>query len=244
MSLLRTYLLASLTCAGLACSGPAKPSATTPEQPTAVQTGDSATSEAIAALADQLESAAQANEPAVTAVLQELASTAGAELIGLEHRLKKRPSMLRKIRLQEGPVEDIVISDALRYTMRIEDEPEGDHVKTLVDVVAALESKGHRIVKLKNYWPKGDNYSGVNSVLKSPSGLLWELQFHTADSLLVQKATRAAYEELRQASTTVERKRELFDQMSVTWDEVHVPVDILLPQSLHSTEQIILRPRP
>jgi hypothetical protein len=246
MSSLRVFVLASFAYASMACSGPAKPVANEPVQPAVAEVDPSSTDQAIAALADELELAAREEEPSVTPVLQQLARDAGGELVGLEHRLKKRPSMLRKIRLQAGKhaVKDIVISDALRYTMRIEDDPEGSHVKTIVKVIAALEAAGHRIVKLKNYWPKGDNYSGVNSVLKSPSGLQWELQFHTADSLRIQKETRDSYEELREATTPVERKRELFDAMSLSWDVVHVPVDVLKPQSLHETEQIIQRPRP
>ena len=244
LSLLRVLVVASFAYASTACSSPAKPVANEAiAQPLSSSSNED---EAIHKLADELELAAKENEPSVTAALRDLAQSIGAELVGLEHRRKKRPSMIRKIRLElaEHAVEDIVIRDALRYTMRIEDEPEGSHVKGIVGVVAALEAKGHRIVKLKNYWPKGDSYSGVNSVLESPSGLQWELQFHTADSLRIQKSTRAAYEELRRSTTTIERKRELFDSMSTTWDEAQVPVDVLDPKSLHETEEIIRYPRP
>ena len=232
-----------------ASSGPASSTEASSGQASSGQasSGQASSAEAsINALADALELAAREDEPSVTAVLQELAQNGSGELVGLEHRLKKRTSIIRKIRLQvgEGDASDVVISDALRYTMRIEDAPKGNHVKTIVRVIAALEAKGHRILKLKNYWPKGDNYSGVNSVLVAPSGLQWELQFHTADSLRTQKATRDAYEELRQATTSVERKRELFDTMSSSWDEVQVPADVLDPKSLHETEQIIQHPRP
>jgi len=47
-----------------------------------------------------------------------------------------------------------------------------------------LEAAGHKVIKVKNYWPRGDNYSGVNSVLETSDGLEWELQFHTAESFM------------------------------------------------------------
>lgn len=246
MLMIRTFLLVGLAFGGLACGSSAQPLATpVSDKPiVVVEQGDN--SEEIEKLADALELGAKQDEPAVTAILQTLTKAAGGELVGLEHRLKKRASMLRKIRLQvpKRAIADVVISDALRYTMRVEDEPDGLHVSTIINVVKSLEGEGHKVVKIKNYWPKGDNYSGVNSVFKSPSGLLWELQFHTQDSLRIQKLTRDAYEELRQADTSVERKRELFEQMSLYWDEVELPMDVLKPNLLHSTEKIIQLPSP
>ncbi|MBL4634255.1 MAG: hypothetical protein JKY56_10295 [Kofleriaceae bacterium] len=256
---MKTWLLASLTLSLLACSGTAAPVVHTPadksdkttvgqspEQSDITPADTSDNTGTIEAIADALLLHAKQDEPLVTPMLQELAKAANGELVGLQHRLKKRSSMIRKIRVKSKnrPLADVAISDALRYTMRIEDDPDGLHVRTIIDVVATLESKGHQVVKLKNYWPKGDNYSGVNSVLRSPSGLLWELQFHTSDSLRIQKATRDSYEELRQATTPISRKRELFDQMSAFWEDVEIPDNALKPHLMHPTEQIILHPRP
>lgn len=97
---------------------------------------------------------------------------------------------------------------------------------------------------LKNYWPRGDNYSGVNCVLRTRRGFPWELQFHTPGSLRTQKATRAQYEELRRRSTPRTRKQALFDAMAALWERVPLPQRILEPQALHPRARIIRLPRP
>ena len=112
------------------------------------------------------------------------------------------------------------------------------------DILQTLEKKGHSVVRIKNYWPADDNYSGLTSVLRTPSGLSWELQFHTSASLKVQKATRPLYEELRRADTPLERKRVLFDEMTKAWNEVPIPLEALQPQNLHARELIKTRERP
>jgi len=188
-------------------------------------------------------------EPEVTPLLQELAVQYGGEMIGLHHRLKTQSSTERKLNtirteVPGTPVSALTINDSLRYTMRVDDDPPGRHVAAIQTVLSALEDRGYAVVVIKNYWPRGDNYSGVNTVLSHPSGVRWELQFHTGDSLRVQQETRAQYEELRLVATPVERKRELFDDMARAWDDVVIPTDILIPESLHPKEEIITRPRP
>ena len=192
---------------------------------------------------------AQALEPATTARLQALAKARGGEMYKLEYRFKSKKSLLRKVNkiLKENPeftLADVRIDDALRYTMLFPDEPPGNHNQAIHDTLKALTEDGHGVVKVKNYWPRGDGYSGVNSVLVGPNGLLWELQFQTPLSAETNGKTRHMYEELRKVDTTIERKRELFDQMTAFWDLVPIPEGILEPGSLHETEQIKDRPRP
>ena len=192
---------------------------------------------------------AAAAEPAVTAALVRLAQGAGGELVKLEHRLKTEASAVRKVRLQlhETPSahpEDVTLQDMLRYTMALPDTPPGNYVRAVHEVLAVLEAEGHEVVTIKNYWPTGDNYSGVNSVLKTQDGLPWELQFHTPESLKVQADTRDEYEELRQEGTPEARKRALFDAMTAAWDEVPLPVGVLEQGNLHEREQLRHRPRP
>lgn len=204
---------------------------------------------ALEARARSLLEQARLVEPRVTPLLRRLAANAGAELVGLDHRLKTLESTLRKMRLilAEDPtldVEDVEIHDALRYTMRVDDEPSGHYVRTVVAVLDALEDVGHRVLLVKNYWPAGDSYSGVNTELSSPEGFPWELQFHTSDSYRVQRETRPLYEELRRRATPPGRKAELFDRMRSAWDLVPIPADVLEPRNLHENEEIRERPRP
>ena len=168
-------------------------------------------------------------------------------MIGLDHRLKSIKSIRRKLRLRAGELgspRDVELNDTLRYTFLIDDDPLGSHTKAVATILKAFEKNGHKVSRVKNYWPKGDNYSGINTVLESESGLLWELQFHTQGSLRVKTETRALYEEFRAEQTPILRKQELFDQISVQWETVPIPQAVLVPHSLHASEEIIDRPRP
>lgn len=197
----------------------------------------------------QLTERAKKHEPSVTPVLVKLSEELGGEMYKIEYRLKSLKSTTRKLKkeLKENPgapIEKMELDDTLRYTMRFEDEPPGHHVASIQKVLGELEGKGHAVVVLKNYWPPNDNYSGVNSILHHPAGFDWELQFHTKMSLQVQLDTRPQYEEIRKVDTSLERKRELFDQMTEAWSKVPIPEGILEEKNLHEREDIRDRKRP
>jgi len=192
---------------------------------------------------------ARAAEPATTRLLADLAREEGGELVGLEHRLKSAAATVSKIeRVREKEpdtaLEDVVVYDALRYTLVFADEPPGRHDEAVRRTLEALEAAGHTVEKVKNYWPRGDSYSGTNCVLTSPDGLPWELQFHTPASYATKTSTHDDYERMREDDTPVTERRRLFDAMKALWDAVPVPKGILDPGSLHPTEQIVLLPAP
>ncbi len=244
MSFSRALWLAALACLLLACSATDKQQSQGPDPgPAKVESRDVE----FHRVADEYVDAASASEPEVTALIQKLATEKGLALDGIEHRLKSRKSILRKLHLRAGTSakpQDVELNDTLRYTFIISDVPPGTHTRSVAAILRSLEESGHVVSRVKNYWPAGDNYSGVNSVLQTPSGLLWELQFHTKDSLRVKTKTRAQYEELRAAQTPLERKQVLFDQITAEWSTVPIPKEALDPQSLHPIEEIIHRPRP
>jgi hypothetical protein len=197
----------------------------------------------------ELMAMAAAVEPAVTPLLQRHAAEVGGELIKLKYRLKTKGSAMRKVRarMADDPKlapHEVVLDDCLRYTLQVGDEPAGHHVEVILRVLAALKTEGHEVVRLKNYWPDDDNYSGVNSILRANNGLLWELQFHTPQSIAAAATTRNWYEELRCVDTKLERKRELFDKMTSEWNRVPIPTGILEPGALGAHDDIIERPRP
>ena len=236
-------------CGPGAAPGPIPPAKTTAVVPPDAATSRSRTDLEIEVLADGLLAKARALEPSVSPRLRELAADANGQLVGFEHRFKTRESTIRKIRQRLAgkpglPVREVVIDDALRYTIRVDDEPAGHYNRTGRDVLSALESDGHVVVRVKNYWPKGDNYSGVNSVLRGPSGLEWELQFHTSASLATQQEGRPLYEEMRLTATPAARKLELFQLLTAPWESVQIPAGVLDEQSLHEREKIIRRDPP
>lgn len=187
-------------------------------------------------------------EPQLTALLQLGAERRDLWLYGLNYRIKSRASLERKIQtgmLNEGLTADqLEISDVLRYTMVIHDQPPGAHNHEVADVLKRADELGYPVREVKNYWPAGDTYSGVNAVLETPEGFLWELQFHTVGSLAAKDEGHHLYETFRLPGTPVEKKREIFDQLVERWNWVQIPEGILVEGSLHSTEKIILRDRP
>ena len=200
-------------------------------------------------LADDLMARAAGHEPSVSKLLQEVAGKVGGQLAGFEHRLKKRDSLIRKINtvLKGEPgmaVSAVEINDALRYTLQVEDSPPGRHAEAIRAALKALEGAGHTVLKVKNYWPRGDNYSGVNSVLKTSDGLLWELQFHTAESFRIQHRDHELYEQMRKDDTPVETRRQLYRKLAAPWEKVPIPRDMLVEKALHPVEEIIARPPP
>ncbi len=204
---------------------------------------------AVEARVAELLAAARAQEPAVSTLLKKVAAANAGSLVGFEHRLKTRRSLTRKIRLilSEGGAKTpakVTINDALRYTLQVPDTPAGRYLSTIKTTLARLSKLGHRVVKLKNYWPRGDNYSGVNSVLITPRKLRWELQFHTPRSYQAQKATRPQYERLRLRATPLHEKRKLFDAMATIWDSVPIPQGALTPGALHPAATIRKLARP
>ena len=243
--LLTLFLAAAL--AASACGGGPDP---TPSRQVARAASPAARDDAeVERLADGLLARARAHEGPVSALLWQLASEVGGRLAGFEHRLKTRPSLLRKMHqiLHDNPglaPADVLINDALRYTIEVDDQPPGRHAEAIRTAFARLESAGHRVLRVKNYWPRGDNYSGVNSVLVAPDGLEWELQFHTADSFRIKMRDYSLYEELREVATPPARKRQLYFELAAPWEDVPVPQHMLDPKALHRTEEIILRPPP
>jgi hypothetical protein len=202
---------------------------------------DGAASRAEAYLAE-----ARAVEPSVTALLRLIVARRGGDLAGFEHRFKTRDSLERKIagELAENrrlTPDEVVIDDALRYTVRVGDDPPGHHVAVIREVLAAFEGRGHQVVRVKNYWPGGDSYSGVNSVLRAPGGLLWELQFHTPLSFAAKSQTHDRYEVYRLPDTPPAEKRRLFAEMAALWFSVPIPAGILRKGALHSRDEVILR---
>lgn len=148
-------------------------------------------------------------EPAITQTLQSFEDDS-ARLMGLEHRLKGEKSLARKI-VSDAHTEEISleeaadnISDVVRYTFAI-DSPV--YVSMTTEVLKSLEDMGYTVVKFKNYWAD-DLYKGLNTKLLTPDGYLFELQFHTPESLDVKERTHVYYEAARSEDATEEEVAE------------------------------------
>lgn len=185
------------------------------------------------AMADQLVEEARREEPRVSADFSWVVKRFGGEMEGWDFRIKEKGSLAQKLERksrEKGISGDALyssINDMLRYTMSF---PEPDWGNSVQKAMWALEEKGYRIVEgeIENYWVPHDAYSGLHSLVQTPSGFTVELQFHTSASFqLKQEKLHVLYEEFRAPATPLARKQELYDQMVPMWEEIGIPTNAL-----------------
>lgn len=172
----------------------------------------------------------RAMEPSVTKALTSMTSKHGGEMEGLQHRLKTEESLARKIRtdmeaegLDAATAADR-INDALRYTIKFDDP------KTFVDnvgkVQADLKAAGWEQYdhKYKNFFKPGGPYRGYNTVLvNKKTGVKFELQFHTKDSLRIKHVVHKLYEQWRTLPNGSPKRESLYSKMVSLWDDLPQP---------------------
>jgi len=177
--------------------------------------------------AQRLRRDAEAVEPVVTSLMEGIAKTIGAdfaELEGkssLEQRLKSTDSLARKIdqdaeKDHGGDREKAAkgISDAVRYTLNVDDENYADGVEK---TISAVEQTGWKVESVKNFWQEGDPYDGTNIKLSksSPEGapVKVELQLHTPTSHRVKEVDLHDDYEVYRKSTDNTQRQVLWDRM-------------------------------
>lgn len=132
-------------------------------------------------------------------------------LAGLEHMLKRENRLKEKIadfmQSPDATVRDALgfVPDAVRFTFTYSPQRYADGVLTDVE---RLKVEGFELVKLKNLWAS-EQYKGINTQWRRPeTGLRFEVQFHTPESLEAKELTHEAYERIR-ASVPSEEHEEL-----------------------------------
>jgi hypothetical protein len=131
-------------------------------------------------------------------------------LAGLKHMLKGEDRLKEKISDELAApglsVREALgkVSDAVRYTFTYPPQRYADGVRADVE---RLKSEGFELIKLKNLWAE-EQYKGINSQWCRPgTGLRFEVQFHTPESLDAKELTHGAYERLRGSVTPAERAK-------------------------------------
>jgi hypothetical protein len=133
---------------------------------------------------------------------------AGRHLAGLSHMLKGEDRLKEKIADELAApgisVREALgkVCDAVRYTFTYSPQRYADGIHA--DVVR-LKAEGFELMKLKNLWAE-EQYKGINSQwLRPGTGLRFEVQFHTQESLEAKELTHEAYERIRGSLTLTER---------------------------------------
>jgi hypothetical protein len=183
--------------------------------------------------ADHVIGTLQRCEPAVTGLLRsiERENKHGGSLVGLEHRLKGAERLKEKIadkmavKPGSSPADGARgIADAVRYTFCF---GEDNYVRGCDDVSTRLAANGYELLYKRNHWLSDLQYKGVNCRWRVPDGSLFELQFHTAESLFAkEQVTHPAYERARRPTTSRSEALALTAFQKAVCDMVTVPAGI------------------
>ena len=183
--------------------------------------------EEIQSVADKLINAAKDQEPQITKDLKEIIGKThgninyevfidGETRNALDFRLKGSGSLKRKVIsdfINGVPLETIEkeIYDAVRYTDLVGNEfLTEDYFK----IIKELETKGYKVQRVKNSLNNhAVAYRGLNTVIQTPSGYNFELQFHTPESMETKEIVHKLYEKQREDGITVEEYNRLNEEM-------------------------------
>ncbi|MEU7780185.1 toxin glutamine deamidase domain-containing protein [Micromonospora parva] len=105
------------------------------------------------------------------------------------------------------------VNDVLRFLFEM--PPGVNYLRGVQLVLAGLTDAGFSVPRsdLKNFWRAGNRFYGFNCTLRTPDGLLVELQLHTRDSREAWMRTHGDYEILRRVSNRPEEHVHAFLQM-------------------------------
>lgn len=151
---------------------------------------------------------AMLKEPKITSDIK----GSGMKLHGLEHRIKTKESIKRKvekeIKEENKSLADASsdIKDAVRYTTLSSTK---DFVNNYDKFKRYMESKGYSEVRCKNYFQmfaEGKvKHKSVQSTYEDPEGYLFEVQFQTPESQKAKDLKLPLYEERRKVGIDKQR---------------------------------------
>jgi len=176
-------------------------------------------------LAASVRASRMEHEPQLTDSLMRSLERHGANTYGLKFRVKTEKSIARKIdadSAEKGQSRAEVaegMNDIIRYTGVVE---EGKYSDTIWKVLDDLRADGIEFDRIKNFWPKGDPYDGINIKMKHPAGFKFELQFHTPESIETKNKSHKIYDLYREETNTKKRYT-YYNRMVRLWAQVNTP---------------------
>jgi len=181
--------------------------------------------------ADASEASADIHTEGKEAILPAMRRVEAADpdrhLSGLEHMLKGEDRLKEKIADILFVESDLSVRqalakvpDAVRFTLTYGQQR---YAEGVLSDVERLKSEGFELVRLKNLWPE-EQYKGINSQWRNPeTGLRFEVQFHTPESLAAKQLTHKAYERLRSTGITQAERDELAEYQRRAYVAVPIP---------------------
>jgi len=165
------------------------------------------------------------NEPIITEQVKKVAEISGMDMAGLKYRIKGKDTYLDKIRRKYKPSDnEYEIKDIIRYTYTAGPEELVDKTLKSIDIHSKLD---YNTIEIKNYWVKKFNpYNGINTIVSTPNGQKFELQYHTLESYKIKDKIHDMYEDWRILPEGSERAKELNRKMFDSYKGVIIPKDI------------------
>lgn len=115
------------------------------------------------------------------------------------------------------------ITDVLRYT-NVSDP--NYLVKDYFNFVDSFIEEGYNFIEVKNTFGIAGPYKGINTLVSDNQGYIFELQFHTPQSLEIKEINHKLYEEWRLDTTSEKRKKELAIEMQKNAEEIKIPESV------------------
>lgn len=158
---------------------------------------------------------------------------AGSKMYGLEHKLKTKESIQRKIETdaKEKGISERKAADSIRDAVRFTTISDIDNfVSSYERFKEQMADKGYTEVRCKNYFEQFKEgkvkHKSVQSNFATEDGYIFEVQFQTPASQNVKNRKIPLYEEARKLSTSPSRKREIELEMEKMASEIKDPKDI------------------
>jgi hypothetical protein len=179
--------------------------------------------------ANKIYNEAKTKEPKITNAVKSSAN----KLYGLEHKLKTKESIKRKLDKESTEENKLIkdaandIKDAVRYTTISNNN---NFVKDYNDFKTKMSNKGYTEVRCKNnftaYQEGKVKHKSVQSIFEDKDGYKFEVQFQTPESQKAKDKKTPLYEERRNPRTSRERAEYLESEMTKLMDPVPIPKDI------------------
>lgn len=174
-------------------------------------------------------------EPGITTDLQAIATSSGARLEGLAHRVKSPSSLVRKIETNLREVDDEggsstpeaeagKLNDVIRYTV-VEDQ-HAQLTGTAQRTAEGLKAQGYTLKKAKVIYDEGSPYKGVHLIVVSPSGVSSEVQVHSAQALAVKERSHVPYEVARDPDASPQDRAKAQQECVDLWRQIPAPPGI------------------
>lgn len=158
-------------------------------------------------------------EPGITSLVRKSVKDAGGKMEGLEYRLKSEDSLTRKI-VDNIAEKNISAKEAVNEIFDVNRYTGIFNGKVLINqakqIRGEIEKNGFKVVKVANTFGKRGAYQGLHFVFKHSDGRVFELQFHTPQSIKIKNEIHEFYEEFRVSANKI-RKNELARKMIEKW---------------------------